>query len=123
MEGIGCLFSLLFGMFFWTIELIVDFFKLIIYIFSPSKNNKPKKSNTNNKEEKLSLSDVIIGSTILSSLDSKPKNIQKGDYSEKELDDYCLEDWQKDLVRNGEYDPWIFNEEEPEEDDFYHEDD
>lgn len=122
MEGIGCLFSLLFGMVFGTIELIVDFFKLVIYIFSPSKNNKPKKSNTNNKEEKLSLSDVIIGSTILNSLDSKPKNIQKGDYSEKELDDYCLEDWQKDLVRNGEYDPWNFNEEEPEEDDFYHED-
>lgn len=35
------------------------------------------------------------------------------------MDSYCLEDWQKDLVRNGSYDVWSFDEEELEEDDYY----
>lgn len=36
---------------------------------------------------------------------------------------YCLEDWQKELVRNGSYDVWSFDEEKLEEDDYYFEDD
>lgn len=36
---------------------------------------------------------------------------------------YCLEDWQKELVRNGSYDVWSFDEDELEEDDYYFEDD
>ena len=36
----------------------------------------------------------------------------------EELDNYGLEDWQKELVKKGEYDPWNF-----EEDDYYYEDD
>lgn len=35
------------------------------------------------------------------------------------MNSYCLEDWQKDLVRNGSYDVWNFDEEELEEDDYY----
>lgn len=36
--------------------------------------------------------------------------------------DLCgLEEWQKDLVRNGEYDSFSFEEEELEDDDFYEE--
>lgn len=42
---------------------------------------------------------------------------------EKEIDNYGLEEWQKDLVRKGEYDPWNFEEEDLEEDDYYYEDD
>lgn len=38
---------------------------------------------------------------------------------EAEMNSYCLEDWQKDLVRNGSYDVWNFDEEELEEDDYY----
>ena len=34
-----------------------------------------------------------------------------------------LEDWQKDLVRPGHYDPWSFEEtRDLEEDDYYYED-
>lgn len=33
-----------------------------------------------------------------------------------------LEDWQKELVKKGEYDSWSFEEEELEEDDYYYED-
>lgn len=46
----------------------------------------------------------------------------KKDELEKEMDNYGLEDWQKELVRNGEYNSWNFEEEELEEDDFYSED-
>ena len=42
---------------------------------------------------------------------------------EAEMNSYCLEDWQKDLVRNGSYDVRSFDEEELEEDDYYFEDD
>ena len=40
------------------------------------------------------------------------------------MDDLDLEDWQKDLVREGLYDPENFEEDDSEdEDDYYHEDD
>ncbi len=43
---------------------------------------------------------------------------------EKEMDNYALEEWQKDLVRKGDYEPWNFEETgDLEEDDYYYEDD
>ena len=42
---------------------------------------------------------------------------------EKEMDDLDLEDWQKELVRKGEYDPSSFEEEDLEEDDYHYHDD
>jgi hypothetical protein len=42
---------------------------------------------------------------------------------EKEMDVYDLEDWEKEEVKKGEYDPWNFEEEDLEEDDYYYEDD
>ena len=42
---------------------------------------------------------------------------------ESEMDELNLEDWQKDLVREGKYSPYDFEEEELEEDDYYSEDD
>ena len=48
---------------------------------------------------------------------------KKQDELEKEMDAYELEDWQKELVRNGEYDPCNFEEDgDLEEDDYYYED-
>ena len=44
------------------------------------------------------------------------------EYTDEELDTYGLEDWQKEEVKKGNYDPWNF-EEELEEDDYYYEDD
>ena len=41
---------------------------------------------------------------------------------EEKMDELNLEDWQKDLVREGKYDPENFEEEELEEDDYYYED-
>lgn len=44
---------------------------------------------------------------------------------EKEMDRYCLDDYEKDLVRKGEYNPEDFDMEDDdlEEDDYYYEDD
>ena len=43
---------------------------------------------------------------------------------EEEMDNLGLEDWQKEEVREGNYDPWNFEEDDSEdEDDYYHEDD
>ena len=43
--------------------------------------------------------------------------------TDEELDNYGLEDWQKEEVKKGNYDPWNFEEEDLEEDDYYSEDD
>lgn len=45
------------------------------------------------------------------------------EYTDEELDNYGLEDWQKEEVKKGSYDPWNFEEEDLEEDDYYSEDD
>jgi len=43
---------------------------------------------------------------------------------EEEMDNLGLEDWQKELVREGKYDPENFEEDDLEdEDDYYYEDD
>ena len=53
------------------------------------------------------------------------KSGKKGNsiYTEKDLNGYELEDWQKEEVKKGNYGPWNFEEEELEEDDYYNEDD
>ena len=49
---------------------------------------------------------------------------KKQQQKEKEMEAYELEEWQKELVRKGEYDPWNFEEDgDLEEDDYYNEDD
>ena len=43
---------------------------------------------------------------------------------EQRMKNLDLEDWQKELVRNGEYDPENFEEDDSlDDDDYYHEDD
>ena len=54
---------------------------------------------------------------------SKRQNNKKGNEKlEKEMDIYGLEDWQKEEVRKGKNDPWNFEEEDLEEDDYFHDD-
>ena len=54
-------------------------------------------------------------------------SIKKNDYDsdlEERMNNLELEDWQKDLVREGKYDPENFEEDDSsDEDDYYHEDD
>ena len=49
---------------------------------------------------------------------------KEDDELEEEMDNLELEDWQKELVREGKYDPENFEEDDSsDEDDYYHEDD
>ena len=60
----------------------------------------------------------IIKDVAISS--STDKNNKK----EKEMDNYGLKSWQKELVRKGDYAPWNFEESgDLEDDDYYFEDD
>lgn len=52
------------------------------------------------------------------------KAITDDNDSNDELDSLELEDWQKEEVRKGNYNPWSFEEDgEKEEDDYYYDDD
>ncbi len=42
---------------------------------------------------------------------------------EEKMDDLNLEEWQKELVREGKYEPENFEEEVEDEDDYYYEED
>ena len=48
---------------------------------------------------------------------------QDNNYSDKELDDYGLNKNEKEEVKKGNQDPWNFEEEDLEDDDYYNEDD
>ena len=45
--------------------------------------------------------------------------LNNNDDLEERMDDLDLEEWQKELVREGKYDPENFDEEPEEEDDYY----
>ena len=45
------------------------------------------------------------------------------EFTEEEMDAYGLTDYQKELVKKGENNPWDFEEEDLEDDDYYSEDD
>ena len=73
----------------------------------------------------IGMGDIFLGAMATNSASKhiqkkKTKNLNKE--LEDEMDEYCLEDWQKDLVRKGEYNPWNFEEEDLEEGDYFYED-
>lgn len=45
------------------------------------------------------------------------------DYTEEDLDDYGLTDWEKDEIKKGNQDIWDFEEEDKDDDSYYSEDD
>lgn len=63
--------------------------------------------------------------TIKNEKKTKKKNISP--YSEEEMDKHFLEEWQKDLVREGRFAPWSFKKKstssEPLSDGQYYKDD
>jgi hypothetical protein len=66
--------------------------------------------------------DLLEGLSKVSENEEK----RKQEELEKEMDLYNLEEWQKELVREGRYNPWSFTKEDGElleEGDYYYEDD
>ncbi len=68
--------------------------------------------------------DVVAGLSLADSIGNRSNRRNHRDKrQEEEMDNYYLDDWQKDLVRKGDYDPWDFEEDgEHDEDDYYSED-
>lgn len=88
------------------IQIIVGCFALLIFTGLGIGNDKDDNSDDDEK--------------------TKKKNISP--YSEEEMDEYSLEEWQKDLVREGRYAPWSFKKkstssDELSEDQYYEDDD
>lgn len=82
--------------------------------------NKP--ITKTDKDDGITFTDVVAGLAITDSIENHLNN-KKDKNLEREMDMYDLEDWQRDLVRKGEYDPWSFEEDgELEQDDYYYED-
>lgn len=59
---------------------------------------------------------------LFSFLNEQQKD-NNNEYTDEELDDYGLTDWEKDEVKKGNQDPWNFEEDDLEDDDYYDEDD
>lgn len=60
---------------------------------------------------------------LFSSLEEQQNDNNESEYTDEEIDNLGLEDWQKEEVKKGNYDPWNFEEEDLEDDDYYNEDD
>lgn len=79
----------------------------------------------NTNDDKIKFGDIVLGAAVANEIDKHihKKEDEVDEELEREMDDYCLDDWQKDLVRSGEYYPWSFDEDEIDEDSYYYEDD
>lgn len=108
-KGIEITLTIIFAAIFFIVK---GFISLISFIFKPftKKQKKPKEDNKG-------LATGIALAALLNNDDKVDKEL------EKEMNAQNLEDWQKDLVREGKYSPYNFDEEELEEDDYYYEDD
>ena len=100
--------------------IIIGLFVLMIKLDKKrrAENNSKKKIDYDDFEE----DDEKPKKSLLQTIEEESKK-SKSEYSDKELDEYGLEDWQKDLVKKGDFNPWNFEEENLEEDDYYYDDD
>lgn len=107
--------------------------ELLKNIMTSAANSSSKKSTTAmdyiTRKDRVTLGDVATGLFVANEVD-KHLHKEDEDYDEeleKEMDVYNLEEWERELVRNGEYNPWNF--EEPggvdplDEDDYYYDED
>lgn len=78
---------------------------LISTLLGEDKKQEPKKEK--------SLLDVLTDN----------KRYKDPDYTDDELNEFGLTDWEKDEVKKGNQDPWDFEEEDKDDDSYYGEDD
>lgn len=89
--------------------------------------NKNKEENSNNVNDNFNKSDNnILGTIFLTGLKSLFSLVDKKETpnTNKEINNSNLEDWQKDLVKSGNYDPNNSREDDDMElDDYYYDED
>ena len=66
---------------------------------------------------------IHIIHALLKEINSKIPDNNKKNYLDDEMDMYNLSEEERELVKNGEYDPWDFDTEGPVEEDDYYDDD
>lgn len=66
---------------------------------------------------------IHVINMLLKEINSKIPDNNKKNYLDDEMDMYNLSEEERELVKNGEYDPWNFDTEGPFEEDDYYEDD
>ncbi len=66
---------------------------------------------------------IHVINMLLKEINSKIPDNNKKNYLDDEMDMYNLSEEERELVKNGEYDPWDFDTEGPFEEDDYYDDD
>ena len=94
---------------------------LIISVIVAIKIDKKKRINQNDNEV-VETEDDTFEEERKSTVNFENKKNKKNKKDNK-IDTYGLEKWQKKLVEKGEYKPWDFEEEDTDEDSYFHEDD
>ncbi len=90
-------------------------------IISQKSKNIP--TTTSTLKTVSNLSSAVFFSSLLDNEKVKGDKMSDNELEER-MNNLDLEDWQKDLVREGKYDPENFEEDDSsDEDDYYHEDD
>lgn len=96
------------------------------YLINKSKEENSNRVNDNSNKSNNSILGAIllIGLKSLFSLGDKKETPNYSQYTNKEINNFDLEDWQKDLVKSGNYDPNNFGEDDDmEPDDYYYDED
>ena len=120
----------------WTVIIIAAILMGIVY-FSPWSwiiigivllvviSNAMSKNNTNKhyEEIKKTKKGLIEQLEELNNKMEEKEEKRKQQELEQEMDNYGLDEDEKKLVRSGEYEPYQFEEEDMDEDDYYSDDD
>ena len=102
-------------------DTVFEIREAILKILNQEKERIIEKNRQVNYERKKTNESLLTTLFILNELNKKDnKSINKSPYSEQEMDYYGLDDFEKDLVRKGEYAPWDFEHEDTVEGDYYH---
>ena len=97
----------------FMVGMMRDYEEIKLHSILQADNEKTDKDSSK-EENKEEISKTYIPKDI---------NTKKNKKKEKNIDNYDLEDWQKELVKENRYDTFNFEEEELEDDDYYSDDD
>ncbi len=83
----------------------------------------PSIKQTSKSSKQNTVGEMVMGAVLLESLHFSREKGTIDEKLETEMDAYNLEEWQKELIRQGDYNFWNFEEgEDLEEEDYYYED-
>ena len=133
LDGLGLVLTVMIGMFYLPIKILFIFFKIMIsgttiiirsvinltYYLNNKKTNKNSTGYNNLKTTKTIKQEY--NQIKQNKKNDKIDNLLDSE-TEKEMDALELEDWQKELVRSGEFYTTAFEEEDMDEDSYFYDD-